>query len=59
MEPNADQPKVPESKPESELNGKSGLKSLPLLEVGHDQRRQSGVNQAGARADVYYANDPK
>jgi hypothetical protein len=36
MEPNADQPEAPESKPESELNGKSDLKSLPLLEVEND-----------------------
>jgi len=59
MEPNADKPKVLESKPESELNAKSGLKSLPLLEVGYDQRRQSGVDQADARANVHYANGPK
>ena len=31
----------------------------PQLEVGRDQRRQTGVNRAGAREDVHYANDPK
>jgi hypothetical protein len=29
------------------------------LEVGHDQRRQTGVNQAGASEDFHFANDPK
>ena len=33
MEPNADQPKAPESKPGSKPNAKDDLKSLPLPEV--------------------------
>jgi hypothetical protein len=59
MKPNADQPKAPESKPGSKPNAKDDLKSLPLPEVGRDQRRQTGVNRAGAREDVHYANGPK
>jgi hypothetical protein len=31
----------------------------PPLEVGRDQRRQTGVTRAGAREDVHYANDPQ
>jgi hypothetical protein len=33
------------------------LKSLPLPEMWRDQRRQTGVNRAGAREDVHCAND--
>ena len=33
MEPNANQPKAPESKPGSNPNAKDDLKSLPLAEV--------------------------
>jgi hypothetical protein len=33
------------------------LKFLPLPEMGRDQRRQTGVNRAGAREDVHCAND--
>ena len=33
MEPNADQPKAPESKPGSETNAKDDLKSLPCRNI--------------------------
>jgi plasma-membrane proton-efflux P-type ATPase len=58
MEPRAGPPNAPESKPGSKPNVKDDLKSLPLPEVGCDQRRQTGVNRAAAREDVYSANDP-
>ena len=38
-------------------NAKGDLKSLPLPEVGRDQRRQTGVNRAGAKEDFHCAND--
>jgi hypothetical protein len=44
MEPNAEQPKAPGSKP----NGKDDLKALPMPELERDQRRQIGLNHAGA-----------
>ena len=44
MEPNAEQPKAPGSKP----NGKDDLKSLPMPELERDQGRQIGLNHAGA-----------
>ena len=33
------------------------LKSLPLPEMGRDQRRQTGVTRAGARKDIHCANN--
>jgi hypothetical protein len=59
MKSNTNQPNAPESKPGLKPNAKDDLKYLPLPEVERDQRRQTGVNRAGAREDVHYANDPK
>ena len=35
------------------------LPGICHLEVGRDQRKQTGVNRAGTKEDVHYANDPK
>jgi xylulose-5-phosphate/fructose-6-phosphate phosphoketolase len=35
------------------------LRKICHLEVGRDQRKQTGVNQADAGEDVHDANDPK
>jgi H+-transporting ATPase len=43
MEPNADQPKAPESKPGSNPNAKGDLKSLPMPEV----EKKLGASPAG------------
>jgi hypothetical protein len=40
-------------------DAKDDFKSLPLPEVGRDQRRQTSVNRAAGSEDVHFANDPK